>query len=95
VSTAMWNLVVWKSDVWGLFATFGENIFWGGFVGEGGEGPFGGVWRVPTMPLPPKKCASRLYMCMLPPMPLLAPSTRPISSAITSSGVPPLPRCVQ
>jgi len=37
-----------------------------------------------ALPLPPKKCASRLYMCMEPPMPLAAPSTRPISSAITS-----------
>ena len=94
MSAAMWNLVVWKSDVWGLFATFGEKYLLGGLLG-GRRGGFGGGWHVPTMPLPPKKCASRLYMCMLPPMPLLAPSTRPISSAITSSGVPPLPRCVQ
>ena len=60
--------------------------------GSGGSSREGDA---PTMPLPPKKFVSRLYMCMLPPMPLLAPSTLPMSSAMTSRGVPPRPRCVQ
>ncbi len=74
-------------DAWGL--PRGENISGSGVRGAPGEGD------APTMPLPPKKFVSRLYMCMLPPMPLLAPSTLPMSSAMTSRGVPPRPRCVQ
>lgn len=40
------------------------------------------VWA-PTIPFPPKKFASRLYMCIDPPRPLDAPPTLPISSAMT------------
>ena len=47
-----------------------------------------GTWA-PTMPWPPKKLVARRYMCMEPPLPLEAPVVRPISSAMTSSTVPP------
>ena len=78
-------------DAWGLPRGEEKNISGSGVRGAPARAPS----DAPTMPLPPKKFASRLYMCMLPPMPLLAPSTLPISSAMTSRGVPPRPRCVQ
>ncbi len=35
-----------------------------------------GIWP-PTMPQPPRKFFSRLYMCIEPPLPFEQPSTRP------------------